>query len=95
LSKKKKGRRAKYEKRKKGLDESVNKINELFGVLRVQGVSKCFKVNVKKTITQRLEISEDKKMTLGKQKIDQVDSFTYLGALLVNTVGAVKMLKVE
>ena len=45
------------------------------------------KINVKKTKSLRLGISEDEKVTLGNEKIDQVRSFTYLGA--------VKMLKVE
>ena len=60
------------------------------------------KTNVKKTKSLRLGISEDEKVTLGKEKIDQVGSFTLvvfgsitLVVLLVKTVGAVEMLKVE
>ncbi|XP_065583816.1 monocarboxylate transporter 12-B-like, partial [Artemia franciscana] len=39
------------------------------------------KINVKKTSSLRLGISEDAKVTLGNEKIDQVDSFTYLDYL--------------
>ena len=37
------------------------------------------KINVKETKSLRLGISEDEKVTLGNEKIDQVDKFTYLG----------------
>ena len=50
---------------------------------------------MKKTKSLRLGISENEKVTLGNKKIDQVGSFTSLVVLLVKTVGAVKMLKVE
>jgi hypothetical protein len=58
------------------LDESVSKMNELFEVLRVQGVRIGLIINVKKTKSLRLGISENKRVTLDNEKIDQVDSFT-------------------
>ena len=70
----------------------MSKMNELLEVLRVAGVRIGLKVNVKKTMSQRLGISEDEKVTLGNEMIDQVDS---LLRLLVKAVGAVKVLKVE
>ena len=42
------------------LDESVRNINELLQVLRVQGARKVLKINVKKTKSLRLGISDDK-----------------------------------
>jgi hypothetical protein len=53
------------------LDESVSKMNEVLEVLRVQGarITGCYK-------SLRLGISEDEKVTLGNEKIDQVGSFT-------------------
>ena len=40
------------------------------------------KINVKKTKSLRLGISEDEQTTLGNEKIDQVGSFTYLGVIV-------------
>ena len=40
------------------------------------------KINVKKTKSLRLGISEDEKVMLGNEKIDQVDSFTYLDSII-------------
>ena len=77
------------------LDKSVSKMNEFLEVLQVQGARIDLKINVKKTKSLRLGISEEEKVMLGNKKIDQVGSFTYLGVLLVKMVGAVKMLKVE
>ena len=37
---------------------------------------------MKKTKSLRLGISEDEKVTLGNEKIDQVGSFTYLGSII-------------
>ena len=45
-------------------------MNKLLGVLRVQSAGIGFKINVKRTKSQRLEISEDEKVTLGRRKID-------------------------
>ena len=50
--------------------------------MRVQGARIGLKINVKKTKSQRLGISEDEKVKLGNEKIDQVDSFTYLGSII-------------
>ena len=52
------------------------------------------KINFRKTKPLRLGISEDEKVTSGNDKIDQVSSPTMV-VLLVKTVGAVKMLKVD
>ena len=40
------------------------------------------KINVKKTKSLRLGISEDEKEKLGNEKIDQVGSFAYLGSII-------------
>ena len=79
------------------LGESLSKMNEFLQVLRVQAARIGLKINVKKTKSLRIGISEDEKLKLGNKKIDQVDSFTYLCSrlLLVKMVGAVKMSKVE
>ena len=72
------------------LDESVSKMNEFFEVLQVQGARIGLKINVKKTKSLRLGISEDAKVTLGNdyEKIDPVGSFTYLGSIINNDDGS-------
>ena len=65
------------------LDESVSKMNDFLEVLRVQGARIGLKINVKKTLSLRLGISEDEKVTLGNENIDQVGSFTYLGSIIL------------
>ena len=70
------------------LDESVSKMNEFLEVLRVQGARIGLKINVKKTKSLRLGISEDEKVTLGNEKIDQVGSFTYLGSIISKDGGS-------
>ena len=40
------------------------------------------KIDVKKTKSLRLGISEDEKMMLGNKNIDQMVSFTYLGSTI-------------
>jgi hypothetical protein len=70
------------------LDESVSKMNEVLEVLRVQGVKIGLKINVKKTMSLWLGISEDKKVTLGNETIDQVDIFTYLGSIISKDAGS-------
>ena len=77
------------------LDESVSKMNEFLEVLRVQGARIGLKINVKKTKSLRLGISEDEKVTLGSEKIDQGAASLTSVVLLVKTVGEVKMLKLE
>ena len=49
------------------LDESVSKLNELLEGLRVWGARIGLKVNVKKTKSLRLGISEGEKVTLGNE----------------------------
>jgi len=51
-------------------------------VLQLQGAKPSLKINVLRTKSLRLGISEDDKVTLGYEKIDQVDSFTYLGSII-------------
>ena len=57
------------------------KMNKLIEVLRIQGARIGLKIIVKETKWLRLEIIEDEKVTLGEEKLDQVDSFTYLGII--------------
>ena len=70
-------------------------MNEFLEVLHVQGAKIGLKINVKKTKSLRLGISEDEQVTLDNEKIDQVGASVTLVVLLVKMVGAVKMLKVE
>ena len=46
------------------------------------------KIYVKKAKSLRLGISEDEKVTLGNEKIDQVGSFTYLGSIISKDGGS-------
>ena len=57
-------------------------MNEFLEVLRIQGARIGLKINVKKTKSLRLGISEDEKVTLGNENTDQVGSFTYLGSII-------------
>ena len=57
-------------------------MSELLEVLRVQGARVNLKINVTKTKSLMLGISEDEKVKLGNEKIDQVDSFTYLSSII-------------
>ena len=75
------------------LDESVSKMNEFLEVLRVQGAGIGLKINVKKTKSLRIGTSEDEKVTLGNEKIDQVGSFTYLGSIISKDGGSSEDLK--
>ena len=70
------------------LDKNVSKINKFLEVLQVQSARIGFKINVKKTKSLRLGISEDEKVTLGNKKIDQVGSFTYLGSIISKDGGS-------
>ena len=70
------------------LDESVSKINELLEVLQVQGARIGLKINVKRTKSLELAISEDEKAMLGNEKIDQVGSFTNLGSIITTDGGS-------
>ena len=48
------------------------------------------KINVKKTKWLRLEINEDEKVTLGNEKINQMDSFTYLVSIISKDGGCLE-----
>ena len=63
-------------------------MNELLEVLRVQGARIGLEINVKKTKSLRLGISEEQKVTLGNEKIYQVGSFTYLGSIISKDGGS-------
>ena len=63
-------------------------MNELLEVLRVQGARMGLKINVKKTKSLRLGISEDEKVTLGSEKINEVGNFTYLGSIISKDDGS-------
>ncbi|XP_065565925.1 uncharacterized protein LOC136030806 [Artemia franciscana] len=63
------------------LDESVSKKNEFLNVLRLQGVKIGLKINVKKTKSLRLGLSEDEQVTLGNETLDHFGSFSYLGSI--------------
>jgi hypothetical protein len=39
-------------------------------------------------LSHRLGISEDEKVTLGNERIDQVDSFIYLGSIISKNGGS-------
>ena len=58
--------------------------------MRVQNTRTALKINVKKTKLLRLGISEDEKVNLGNETIDQVDSFSYLVSIISKTVLLVK-----
>ena len=64
------------------LDDSENKMNEFLEVLRVHGTRIGSKINVKKNKSLRLGISEDKNIMPVNEKINQVDSSTYLGSII-------------
>ena len=64
------------------LGENLSKMNELLVVLPVQGSRIGLKINVKKTKSLTLGISEDEKVMMGNGKIDQADSFTNLGSII-------------
>ena len=70
------------------LDESLRKMNELSEVFGVQGPRKGLKINLKKTKLQKLGISEDEKVTLSNEKIDQADIFTYLASIIIKDSGS-------
>ena len=57
-------------------------MNELLEILRVQRTGVGLKINVKKTKSLRLGISEDQKVTLSNEKIVELDSFADLGSIV-------------
>ena len=68
-------------------------MNELLEVLRVQGARIGLKINVMKTKSLRLGITEDEKVTLGNEKIDQMGSFTHLGSIISKNGGSSENVK--
>ena len=56
--------------------------------MRVQGARIGLKINVKKTKSLRLGMSECEKVTLGNEKNDQVGSFTYLSSIVSKDGGS-------
>ena len=57
-------------------------MNELLEVLWLQDARIGLKINVKKTKLLRLGKREDERVTLGNEKIDQVDRLNYLGSVI-------------
>ena len=49
--------------------------------------------SVKKTKSLRLVISEEEKVSLADEKIDQVGSFTYLGSIISKDGGSIEDVK--
>ena len=66
----------------------MSKTNTFSEVLRVQGAKIGLKINIKKTESLRLGISEDEQVTLGNEKIDQVGGFGYLGSIISKDDGS-------
>ena len=71
----------------------MSKINELLEVLRIQGARIGLKINIKKTKSLRLGISQDEKVTLGYKKSIKVDSFIYLGSIISKDNGSSENVK--
>ena len=69
------------------LDENVGKMNELLEVLWVQRERIDLKINVKKTKSLRLGISKGEVVMSGNEKINQLDSFIYLGSIISKNGG--------
>ena len=70
-------------------------MNEFLIVLRVKDARIDLKINIKKTKSLRIGISEDEKMMLGNEMTDQVDSYTYLGINFSKNCGISENVKVE
>jgi len=65
-------------------------VNKFLEILRVQDARTCLKINAEQTMSLRLGINEGDEVMLGNKKIDQVDSFAYLGSK-VKMVDAAKI----
>ena len=74
--------------------ESVSKMNDFLEVLRVQGGRTGLRIHVKKIKLLTLGINEDEKLTLGKEKIEQVGSFTCLGIIISKDEGSSENVKI-
>ena len=68
----------------KPLKWEYDKMNELLEVIARIGL----RINIKKTKSIRLRISENENVTLGNVKIDPVGSFTYLGSIFCKEGGS-------
>ena len=77
------------------LVESVSKMNEHLEFLRVKGARIGLKINVKKTKSLWLGLSEDANVTLGNEKIDQVGSFAYLSGVISKDGGRSEYVKIN
>ena len=67
---------------KLNLDENVSKMNEFLKVSCFQGARVGLKINVKKTMSLRLGISEGEEIMLVNKKTDQMDRFTYIDSAI-------------
>ena len=71
-------------------------MNEFLGCFENSGRKKRLENYVKKTVNSlRLRICEVKEMILGNEKIDQLDSFTYLIIIISKDGGCGKDVEVE
>ena len=61
--------------------KNVCKTYEFLKNSRVQGARIGLKINVKNTKSLRLGLRDGKRVMLGKEKTDKVDSFTNLGSI--------------
>ena len=68
------------------LDESGSKMNKLLKVSWIQGTRIGLKSNFKSIKHIRPGITEGKKVTLGNEKTNQLDSWTYLGRIVGNGI---------
>ena len=70
-------------------------MNDFLEVLRAQCTRIGLKINVKKTKSRRLGISEGDDVMLGNEKIDLVDSFTYLISTISKAIGFSEDVKIR
>ena len=62
-------------------------MNEFLEVLSVNGKIIGPETNEIKTKSLRLEVNEGEEMILGKEKIDQMDHFPYIGSIISKDSG--------
>jgi len=67
--------------------------NVFLEIFIVHGARISLNVNVKKAKLLRLGISEGEEVMLGKEKVNQVDSFTYIGSIISKDSGCNKDIK--
>ena len=72
----------------KGFCKGFPEKSKLFEVLHIQVARIGLQINVKKTKSLWLGISEDQQVTLGKEEIDQLGSFTYLVSIISKDIGS-------